>query len=313
MNHGAWTVLAGVLLISCTDNTEAIHDTAGAGGTADASAGGSGGIAGQAGAGGAAGAAGLGGTAGSAGSLQDGGAYDPPLTLITEYQNPGNRLVFTNFFQTDPQKRCYTKLVDTCQVIDCLSSTYGKGGVLGAPVGDITFGGSDAGADLVLTPDTNGVYAAKSISKTMWKAGDVVSVSAPGDELPGFNLTLKILDAPQMIEPTFADAGANPVDVDRSTLWKLTWQATDESVQIQIGQFPTAMQSDGPWDFLAVVCQFPGSAGEGTIPSEALKGLAANPATSLAAYHAAVQDLTLGSRPMKAWSATGISRSVNVK
>jgi hypothetical protein len=301
MRRSSWGTWAlGLFLIGCGEQSiEPVN-----GGAAGGSGGSTGG---RTGAGGAAtggrGASGstAGGGGGQAGA--DAGAFDPPIMVSAQQIVTGGdswAAAANGMLQPDPQKRCYSHLVAGCVVTDCRVSKYGTGGIVGADLGAVTVG--SAMGDSVLTPDADNLFAPVAANGVHWNAGDDVPIHSAGGVLPAFSVTLKMPGAVKMLSMP-------AVDLDTSTPLALSWSATDGDVILSLGQ----SVFDNDFDYLDVLCTFPGEAGKGTIPVQALQSLEPGQQTWFWAIHSALQEVPVGDRIVWAMANAALGKSVTPK
>jgi hypothetical protein len=127
----------------------------------------------------------------------------------------------------------------------------------------ITYG---SGKTITLAPNPQDNSYSNIAQQFLYRAGDVISVSATGATVPAFTSSITFPASVTVTSPT-----------SLSTLSKsgitATWNATTSPVHIQINQYLDSMHG------IFVACSFAGSAGTGAVPATALMDLVAGSST----------------------------------
>jgi hypothetical protein len=274
----AWALLAAAGIVACTDSTEPLREE-GAGGGVDASAGGTAGAAGQpdAGAGGGAGVGGTGGAAGTAGAAGspyveepcEDSAAEPPIFAWAASWQAGSNASLITYLSSDP-RRCQRVIINShCSVYDCLSThwdgTAAEIKALGA--GPFKIQSSDGLPDIDLPFNLH--YDILFTSSPRWKEGDLLTFSAPGDDVPGFNFSIQFPSPLVMLEP--AIDGGWPV-MDTTAPFAVKWEPVDGAVLAIVWRVPTTTAD--VLERLEGWCYFDGSSGQGEMPVELMQRFA---------------------------------------
>jgi hypothetical protein len=102
-----------------------------------------------------------------------------------------------------------------------------------------------------------------------WDEGDVMRMTAPGDQLPGFDESAVVPKAPTLTTFDITTAEKNGYTIYRDRPLTLSWIPQSGEVQIFIVQF---RQGDGE-AVKGIRCAYPGEGGQGTIPQSLMGGL----------------------------------------
>ncbi len=138
----------------------------------------------------------------------------------------------------------------------CLGPPSGSG----RSAGSITIG-DPGGGSLVLDPSAPPVdYPAQSSTMLSWQAGDAVSVSASGADVPPFDESVAFPDTTTVSTPTAT------TPVSRAADLPVAWTPFARGTVHLVITDQTAA---------AVVCSFPGGDGSGSVPAKVLAPLAA--------------------------------------
>jgi hypothetical protein len=296
-NWGTWALW--LLLIGCGEQSiEPVNggSTGGSGGSTGGRGGANGVGGGRTGGAGGVGGGAAGGSAGQAGV--DAGAFNPPVWVAAWQSDTEWEASVYGANQTDPQKRCYTRVIGPCTATDCRTSKYGAGGIVGAGLGPVSFG--SAGADIVLSPDANNLYAPSAFVGHHWSEGDDVLIHSAGGALPAFSATVKMPGPLTM----FSLPGA---DLDTQSPLELSWLPTDGYAQFAIHQWP------GYYDGQVRNCLFPAQDGKATIPVEVFEGLEPGKDTVFATDHWSLQEVSVGDRIVWAFAGYPLRMNVNIK
>lgn len=235
---------------------------------------------------------GVGGTSGSGASAGTGGRADAsepqeaPLQVLISWlplDSPGTQFLgATSWRRADgrevprgPTNECQTLEVGACTAQVCEGSEWLPGPSEArtyANVGTITAHfdteGEAATADGVLTPDADGSYATVPLAGDWLVGAEPGTLSAPGAELPGFDLAV---DVPLLLIVTAPEAPAGLLSHSRQSDLVLTWDrgAADTYLFSQAGS-----PDDGDPDHVyGLYCEFESSAGTGTIDASLLSRL----------------------------------------
>jgi hypothetical protein len=119
-------------------------------------------------------------------------------------------------------------------------------------------------------PDANGFYAFQTDnSGYAWKAGNTITYSAPGADLPMFSGSVT---APSIM--TLTQPATVPAMIDRTTPWSLQWTPGPAGQVLRVTMnYGTASAVS------AIDCALPLDAGHGVIPAAALQYLPAGTVT----------------------------------
>jgi hypothetical protein len=167
------------------------------------------------------------------------------------------------------------------------------------------------GSVLGMTLDPSGNGSDFGYNFIHWQPGDVLTMSAPGDELPGFVLEVTIPTQLDLTFPSMENVTDEEIHISRAAPYVLTWTPTDGTVEVEIEQESV----NDEWDLLDLICFFPGEDGTGTLPVEGLEEFRAdvdNPEvrTVLWVAHNTMNESELGGRPLLYWGSE--SRNVLV-
>jgi hypothetical protein len=150
------------------------------------------------------------------------------------------------------------------------ASTAVDGGAPTAPnPGALTVTGGVFGAGFQLTPDKVGTYLYTSPG-TLFAPGDKLGVTAHGAELPGF-ATQSVVAPPtlQLTAPVAPDGGASTISTSQPLT--LSWTGGQSGVEMVV----TATAVFTTYGYAATTCSWDSSTGTATVPSAALRPLAA--------------------------------------
>jgi hypothetical protein len=217
-----------------------------------------------------AGGSGIGG--GGSGASTGGGVPNeaPLLVHAGQYRlasGPYWHALVLSYYQSDPATRCYWQAVDNCTILDCRSSVYGPEAASWASVGPVTYlDGVDP--SILLVPADSGAYPEVIGYSTRWVPGQAIEISAPGDELPGFDVVLTMPPPADMLVPDIEHAADGEIQISHAQAFSFTWTPIDTSVMVEVYEGLTD-DAFNP-DFLSVICHFPGQGGSGQIPAEVM-------------------------------------------
>jgi hypothetical protein len=101
-----------------------------------------------------------------------------------------------------------------------------------------------------------------------WDTGETLRVIAPGDELPGFDLSDTVPAPVALTSHDLEHATPGQIVVDRGAPLALTWQPTTEEVFVLFLQFDVSSQLRR-----GLLCFYPAGDGAATVPVAALEHL----------------------------------------
>lgn len=237
-------LLAGlVLLVACGDSATD---------TADGGGGDTGGSGAQGGSGPGGGGSGAGGaTTEYVGFGSVVAASLSPATGPTSSVSAG----FTMLQQGD-ENPCTTIEDGDCLVIECSTDPLT---VIRRSAGAVTVTGGSR--EVTLTPDASNEYAASSsATEGLFDGGETVRVAAAGDHVPAFEVSATAPSAITFSAPNFFA----PITVDRTQDLEVTWTGGADGVAVAV------VATVGADRTVDVVCEFPASAGSGSIPAAVL-------------------------------------------
>ena len=187
---------------------------------------------------------------------------------------------FASFYQYDPSKvgpgACTTTTTGACSVIACnLASTQDAGVVSYPNAGTVTFT-TPAPTTFTLSPTgANGAYNVPTTQTQIWTAGDTVTASATGGDVPAFSG--KTVTAPSDVTvtaPVF-DTSARTT-LSRASDLSVAWSGGSVgNVQIMVSTSQVGVHS------VSATCTFAATAGSATIPAAVMGQLDKADGTSI--------------------------------
>lgn len=257
-------VLATALVLGpgCGDDDSGSTSGSGASSsTGGAASGGSGGSGASGHAGGAGGADGGGSNGGAGGVEYDGfGTVTAWSGDYGAFVSSGVSAIFS--YNTDNGLSCTSAFEGDCYAVECDKPTAGNDDPR-----------PDAGAiyitgglrDVTLMPDPDGTYITDAANEILWGgAVDTLTITAGGGDIEAFS---EQVAAPSLIEITSPDFSVEPILITSGEAFTATW--TDGGIGV------TAVTVNG-FDAdttVTVRCEFPSSAGTGTLPTSLMSWL----------------------------------------
>lgn len=104
-----------------------------------------------------------------------------------------------------------------------------------------------------------------------WDTGDKLKLTAPGGDLPGFDLEDEVPAPVAVTSVDLVSLKANQLTIDRSKPYPLTWVPVSSEVFVLFLQFV-----DADYPLRGVLCFFPGQTGAAELPTAVLGHLIAS-------------------------------------
>jgi len=162
-----------------------------------------------------------------------------------------------------PGERCHVKKVGTCFYYECRPKTPLDPEPAWLSAGTVTV---RKGNEILLesVPDADNKYPSAYLSAELWSPGDDISLSASGDDIPAFTQEFVGPSAVTLLSPLPGTSGF--IDIDRTAALDVTWEPVAGGVTVTCSQ----TEGSGFARQGRFICEFDGSTGAGTVPSEAL-------------------------------------------
>jgi hypothetical protein len=164
---------------------------------------------------------------------------------------------------------CDIRTEGPCQVMDCTSTSDA-----GVPSYETVSAGviqlTGASQPLTLAPDASGTYAIVTGQEKLWSGGETLTVTAAGDEVPGFQATLFAAVPVVVTSPAFPASGT-PITLQTSGPLTVSWTGG-------LGGTVTVMlvRSVGK-NTVSLMCSYPATSGSGTVPASAMASIPPGP------------------------------------
>jgi hypothetical protein len=154
---------------------------------------------------------------------------------------------------------CFIEWLAGCEVQDC---DYSGPSDARSHAGEITIETPEDVAILVPNPDTGEYSSSESVT---WSAGDEITITASGGDVPAFSADLRGPAALNPIDPNFSQS----LQVDRASPLEFRWEGGTEEVS------PGLRCSAEDGRVVLARCPVPAESGIGSIPVEILERLPA--------------------------------------
>ena len=189
--------------------------------------------------------------------------HNPLLLSSGVFGGSGNTNLLYAGFAAEPGQRCAVAHTGACWVLDCRARGDGGASPVGVSAGHLELFANGAQV-LVADPSTDGTYDAVTQTGAYWLAGDTLSFRAQGATVPAFDVSLTAPPTVTVLSPV-GSGSANTVTIDRARDLVVTWQPINGGVTVAMNQYPSGT-ADLRTGF-RFYCEFPGSAGTGTVPA----------------------------------------------